>query len=209
MMGSFVDITDRKTAEKKLERVNEELEIRVAERTRELVVSNERMMKEIEERKEVETSLRQTEEELRQQSLNLQETNIALKILLKQREQDKEDLEDKVLSNVKELILPYIEKLENTRLDKRQETYLEILNSNINEIVSPYLKKLSAQFQNFTPMQLQVADLVKAGKTTKEISEVLNLSDRAIEFHRNNIRNKLGLKNKKMNLRTYLLTLYQ
>ena len=98
---------------------------------------------------------------------------------------------------------------QNTRLDKSQETYLEILNSNINEIVSPYLKKLSAQLQNFTPMQLQVADLVKAGKTTKEISEVLNLSDRAIEFHRNNIRNKLGLKNKKVNLRSYLLSLYQ
>jgi len=209
MMASFVDITDRKKTEEKLERVNEELEIRVANRTRELVVANERMMKEIEERKEIEASLRQTEEELRQQSLNLQETNTALKILLKQREQDKEDLEDKVLSNVKELILPYIEKLQNTRLDKSQETYLEILNSNINEIVSPYLKKLSAQLQNFTPMQLQVADLVKAGKTTKEISEVLNLSDRAIEFHRNNIRNKLGLKNKKINLRSYLLSLYQ
>jgi PAS domain S-box-containing protein len=208
-MDSFIDITDRKKMEEDLERVNEELEIRVAERTRELLMANERMMKEIEERKQIEVSLRRTEEELRQQTLNLQETNTALKILLKQREQDKEDLEDKVLSNVKELILPYIEKLENTRLDKSQETYLEILNSNINEIVSPYLKKISAQFQNFTPMQLQVADLVKAGKTTKEISEVLNLSDRAIEFHRNNIRNKLGLKNKKINLRTYLLSLYQ
>ena len=209
MMGSFVDITDRKNAERKLERVNEELEVRVAERTHELVVANERMMKEIEERKQIEASLRQKEEELRQQSLNLQETNTALKILLKQREQDKEDLEDKVLSNVKELILPYIEKLENTRLDRNQETYLEILNANINEIISPYLKKLSAQFQNFTPMQIQVADLVKAGKTTKEISEVLNLSDRAIEFHRNNIRNKLGLKNKKINLRSYLISLSQ
>jgi len=181
MMASFVDITDRKKAEEKLEKINEELEARVAERT----------------------------EELQQQSLNLQETNTALKILLKQREQDKEDLEDKVLSNVKELIFPYIEKLKNTRLDPKQKTYLEILDSNINEIVSPYLKKLSAQFQNFTPMQIQVADLVKSGKTTKEISELLNLSDRAIEFHRNNIRNKLGLKNKKINLRTYLLSLSQ
>ena len=209
MMASFVDVTELHTYQKKLERVNEELEIRVGDRTRELVVANERMIKEIEERKQIESSLRQKEEELSQQTLNLQETNTALKILLKQREQDKEDLEDKVFSNVKELILPYIEKIQNTRLDKRQETYLEILNSNINEIISPYLKKLSAQFQNFTPMQLQVADLVKAGKTTKEISEVLNLSDRAIEFHRNNIRNKLGLKNKKINLRSYLLSLSQ
>jgi PAS domain S-box-containing protein len=207
MMASFVDITDRKKAEEKLEKINEELELRVEERTRELVTANERMLKEIEERKLVELSLRQKEEELRQQSLNLQETNTALKILLKQREQDREDLEDKVLSNVKELIFPYMEKLKNTRLDSKQKTYTEILDANLNEIVSPYLKKLSTQFQNFTPMQIQVADLVKAGKTTKEISELLNLSDRAIEFHRNNIRNKLGLKNKKVNLRSYLLSL--
>jgi DNA-binding CsgD family transcriptional regulator len=58
-------------------------------------------------------------------------------------------------------------------------------------------------------MQIQIADLVKAGKSTKEISELLNLSDRAIEFHRNNIRNKLGLKNKKINLQSYLLSLSQ
>ena len=207
MMASFIDVSELHTYRKKLERVNEELEIRVGDRTRELVAANEKMLKEIEGRKQTESSLRQKEEELRQQSLNLKETNTALKILLKQREQDKEDLEDKVLANAKELVLPYIEKLQNTRLDKRQETYIEILNSNINEIISPYLKKLSAQFQNFTPMQIHVADLVKAGKTTKEISEILNLSDRAIEFHRNNIRNKLGLKNKKINLQSYLLSL--
>jgi len=207
MMGSFVDITDRKIAEAKLEKINEELEQRVIVRTKELVATNERLIKEIEERKLVEASLRVKEEELLQQSLNLQETNTALKILLKQREQDKEDLEDKVLSNVKELIGPYIEKLKNTRMDRNQQTYLEILESNINNIVSPFLKKLSVQYQNLTPMQIQVADFVKAGKTTKEISELLNISDRAIEFHRNNIRKRLGLKNKKINLRTYLLSL--
>ncbi len=209
IMGSFVDITDRKIAEKKLESINEALEQRVAERTRELLTANRQMKKEIEDRKQVEASLRQKEEELRQQSVNLQETNTALKILLKQRDQDKEELENKVLSNVRELILPYVEKLENTRLDKNQATYLEILNANIHEIISPYLKKLSAQFQTFTPMQIQVADLVKAGKTTKEISDMLHLSDRAIEFHRNNIRKKLGLKNKKLNLRSYLMSLTQ
>jgi DNA-binding CsgD family transcriptional regulator len=111
------------------------------------------------------------------------------------------------MGNVKERILPYVEKLQATRLDKNQASCLEILAANLEEIISPYLKKLSVQFQNFTPMQIQVADLVKAGKTTKEISDILHLSDRAIEFHRNSIRRKLGLKNQKINLRTYLLSL--
>jgi PAS domain S-box-containing protein len=207
MMAAFVDITDRKKAQEQLEKANETLETRVVERTRELVQANKRLMIEIEERKLIEASLRQKEEQLRMQSLNLQETNTALKILLKQREQDKDDLEEKVLANLKELVFPYIEKLNNTRLDAKQQTYLDILNTNIHDIVSPYLKKLSAQYRNFTPMQIQIADLVKAGKSTKEISELLNISDRAIEFHRNNIRNKLGLKNKKINLRTYLMSL--
>ncbi|MFP4225580.1 MAG: PAS domain S-box protein [Desulfobacterales bacterium] len=207
MMGAFVDITDRKNAETALARANEELEVRVAERTQELVAANERLLKEIEERKKIETSLRQTEESLRDQSLNLQETNTALKILLKQRDQDKEELEEKVMANVKSLILPYIEKLKNTPISSAQQTYLEILENNTQDMVSPYMKKLSNHYQQLTPMQIQVADMVKAGKTTKEISELLNLSDRAIEFHRNNIRNKLGLKNKKMNLRSYLLSL--
>ncbi len=207
MMGAFVDITDRKNAETALAEANEELEIRVAERTQELVTANERLLKEIEERKKIETSLRETEEHLRDQSLNLQETNTALKILLKQRDKDKADLEEKVMANVKSLILPYIEKLKNTPISSSQQTYLEILENNAQDMVSPYMKKLSSQYQQLTPMQIQVADLVKAGKTTKEISELLNLSDRAIEFHRNNIRNKLGLKKKKMNLRSYLLSL--
>jgi DNA-binding CsgD family transcriptional regulator len=60
---------------------------------------------------------------------------------------------------------------------------------------------------NFTPTQIQVANLVKEGKTTKEIAELLNSSTRAVEFHRENVRARLDLKNKKTNLRSYLLSL--
>jgi DNA-binding CsgD family transcriptional regulator len=65
---------------------------------------------------------------------------------------------------------------------------------------------MSTQYNNLTPTEVRVADLIKQGKTSKEISELFNLSPRTIEFHRDNIREKMGLKNRKINLRTHLLS---
>lgn len=207
LMTSFVDITERRVAEQKLQQAYESLEQRVQERTEELVRANIRLKKEIEERKQAELSLLQKEEELQLKSVNLEEANTALKVLLKRGEQDKNELEEKVLSNIKELALPYLEKLKATSLDEKQKTFLEILESNLNDIISPFLKKLSSQYLNLTPTEIQVANLIREGKSTKDIAEVLNISERAIEFHRNNIRDKLGLKKSKTNLRSYLMTL--
>ena len=74
-------------------------------------------------------------------------------------------------------------------------------------MITPFSKKLSNSIISLTPTEIQVAGLVKDGKSNKEIAELLNKSIRAITSHRDNIRQKLGLKNKKINLRTYLLSL--
>ncbi len=51
-----------------------------------------------------------------------------------------------------------------------------------------------------------VDDLVRQGKTSKDISEMLNISLRTVETYRNNLRKKLGINKKKISLRTYLMT---
>ncbi|MEW6418303.1 MAG: LuxR C-terminal-related transcriptional regulator [Nitrospirota bacterium] len=171
------------------------------------VVGGIEIIEDITERKKAEETLKEREKELEIKAHSLEEVNIALKVLLKRRDEDKTELEDKVLLNIKELIAPYLEKLKMSGLDEKQKTYVSILESNLNQVISPFAHRLSSKFLNFTPTEIQVANLLRQGKTSKEISELLNSSPRNIAFHRDNIRKKLGLKNKKTNLKSYLLSL--
>ena len=166
-------------------------------------------IRDISERKQTETELRKRETELKIQSQHLQEVNLALKVLLKQRQDDKKELQENVVANLREFVFPYLNKLGSDKLDDRQWAYIKIIQSNLNDIISPFIGGLSSKFMKLTPTEVQVANLVKHGNTTKDIAETLNLSVETIKFHRKNIREKTGIKNKKANLRTYLLSIQQ
>jgi DNA-binding CsgD family transcriptional regulator len=155
-------------------------------------------------RKQAEQALEEKQVALTVKTNELGELNDALRVLLKQREKDKKDIEQKLMSNVKDLIVPYVDKLKKSRLNTKQMTLLRILKSNLDDIVSPFTHQLSSKYTSLTPTQIQVAQLIREGKTTKEIAEIMNSSKRTVESHRENIRVKLGLKNKKVNLRSYL-----
>jgi DNA-binding CsgD family transcriptional regulator len=161
----------------------------------------------ITERKRMEAALKKREQELEEKSRNLQDANAALRVLLKRREDDKIELEEKVICNVRELILPYLENLKITPLDSQQLNQLNILERNTNEIISPFLRTLSTRYPNLTPMEIKVINFIKEGRTTKEMAELLSASARTVEVHRDNIRKKLGLRNKKANLKSHLMAL--
>jgi PAS domain S-box-containing protein len=158
----------------------------------------------ISERKFAEEALKKREKELEIKTVNLEEANTALKVLLKHREEDKRDFENTILANIREMVFPYIDKLKGTRLDDTQATFLSILESNLNEIASPLLQKTASGYASLTPMEIQVATLTRSGKTSKEISVLLGLSKRTIDTHKHNLRKKLDLSNKKINLCAYL-----
>ena len=154
-----------------------------------------------------EEALKKSQEELIEQKQSLEETNIAMKVLLKQREEDKLDLEKKVLNNVKDLVLPYVEKLKNPRLKARDRTLVDIIDTHLQDIISPLLQRFTHAKILLTPQEMQVASLVKDGKTSKEIADVLNVSETTVNFHRKNLRVKFGLTNQRTNLRSYLLSI--
>ena len=154
-----------------------------------------------------EEALRQSQKEIEDQKQSLEESNIALKVLLKQREMDRSEMEQRVLTNIKDLVFPYVEKLQNSPLKAREKSLVNIINDHLNDIISPFLKQLSNAQLLLTPQEMQVATLVKDGKTSKEIADILNVTEATINFHRKNLREKFGLKGKPTGLRAYLMSL--
>jgi len=205
---TFIDITDRVRLQDALQEAHDELEKRVEERTADLKKVNTQLKIEIANRKKAEKALRIKSRDLKTEAIRLSDTNTALKVLLKQREADKIELEEKVLLNTKLLISPYIEKLKNRRrLGNKEKAYIDVIESNLNEITAPFVHSISTKFFKLTPTEMQVINLIKRGKTTKEIADTMNSATSTIDFHRNNIRKKIGIKNRRINLSTYLSSL--
>jgi len=158
----------------------------------------------ITDRKRAEEALRTSSEELKSKSHELEEMNAALRVLLKQREEDKNELEERILASVKELVMPHLDELKKCLSGQKERTHVHIMESSLKGIISPFAQRLSLQFLHLTQKEIQIANLIKEGKTTKEIARFMSLSKFAIDTHRAHLRRKLGLTNKKANLRTYL-----
>ncbi len=157
--------------------------------------------------KKAEEVLRNREAELALKTANLQDMNAALKVLLNERENDRIELKEKIVRNVEKLVMPYIDELRRCKLDPSHMAYVNMIDANLKNIVSPFLKKLGLRCADLTLRETRIADLVKNGKTTKEISQLLQITPAAVNFHRNNIRKKLNLSNQKINLAVYLASL--
>ena len=152
-------------------------------------------------------ALKVHEQELELKTQHLEEVNTALKVLLQQREKDKAELESKVLKNITVLISPYVAKLKNRNLKSAERALIGLIDTNLKDIVSPFLQRLSNTKIILTPQEIQVATLVKEGKSSKEIADILTVSETTVSFHRKNLRKKLGLGHTRKNLRTHLLSL--
>jgi len=163
--------------------------------------------RDITERRDMEHDLRRSRQELSIQAKNLTEANAALKVLLEHREKDRKILEGKILSNIKTLVLPYMEKLKKVNNEPVALNYINILESNLKDIVSPFSTRLSSQLIGFTPKEILVANLIKEGRQSKEIADMMGVSFETVNCHRQNIRKKLDLANKKTNLQSYLMSL--
>jgi PAS domain S-box-containing protein len=153
------------------------------------------------------TKHKQCEEDLKTNVANLAELNTALRVILQQIAENREELHAAIASNIGELVLPGLDKLKKSPLSSYQLSILQNIELHLLNITTPFLHKLKTAYHRLTAREIEIAGLVKEGKTTKEIAEWVNISTKTVEFHRNRLREKLGLTKKKINLRTHLLTI--
>jgi len=165
-------------------------------------------LRDITDRKLAEEMLKSRGLELEKKTREQEDLNTALRVLLDQRANDKNELEEQIVANIKVLVQPQIEKLKE-KLDGRVAMlHVKLLEEKLKEIVSPFVRKLSSKYMNLTNRELQIAALIEEGKVTKEITKILGISEGSVNIHRYSIRKKLKL-TKKHNLRAYLSSLRQ
>ncbi len=119
------------------------------------------------------------------------------------------ELEEKILRNIKVLVLPYVNKLNTAKSPADQSNYFRILGSNLKEVITPFSSTLSGRYGDLTPEEIVVATLVKEGHDTKEIAKLMRCSTNTVQAHRFNLRRKFQLPGKRANPRSFFGTLWQ
>lgn len=163
--------------------------------------------RDITERKKYQMELEAKENELRLKNKSLEEANTALNVLMKKIGEQSGADEEALQNKLNRVAIPYLQKAKENIKDKASQGHLRLLEESLNAIFAPAARGLSSAIHSLTSTEIDVANLIVLGRRTKEIADWLNVSPKAIEVHRNNLRRKLGLTNQKIGLRTHLLSL--
>jgi DNA-binding NarL/FixJ family response regulator len=145
-------------------------------------------------------------DELERRTVQLEELTAAMKVLLRQSSEAKNEVEDKLLHNLRELVLPYLEDIEIEPTDTRKKALVRVVKANLDHLTSSFSRSAAHLSQKLTPREMQIANLIRLGKTNKDIAELLGITKRTVECYRERLRSKFNLTNKKNNLRAFLLT---
>ena len=151
-----------------------------------------------------EQALLSQEQELREKSQTLEDINTALRVVLNQKNSTQSELKSTLYINLRDLILPRLDELEAALKTGKQHISLSALRDNLRHMAELCCSDLTLEDINFTSRERQLAEMIKHDLSSKRIAAKLGLSESAVEFHRNNIRRKLGIAGKKVNLKTYL-----
>jgi PAS domain S-box-containing protein len=152
------------------------------------------------------TEQKKAVQELEQRKKEAEDANIALKVMLDQHTRTKESIETQISTKLQELVNPYLNLLRQSGINEKQVETVKIITAHIDSITHQFSPKARKIMLKLSPRETMIADLVRQGKTSKDIAEIFHISLRTVETYRNNLRKKLGINKKKISLRTFLIS---
>ncbi len=200
ILGTAIDISDYKHLES-------ELKERLNARTLELTEALRKLDDDMAEAAVGDNPQRSVMAESDSLNARMHSLQTALDVVMNKRENDRKDLETRILSNLRHTVLPELENLRKRTDNPEVHRCLDILEKELSGMASGFSCSLSSNAYGLTATEIRVASLIRKGLTSDEISEHLNLATKTVSFHRTNIRKKLGLKDRKDNLQRHLLSL--
>ncbi len=171
------------------------------------VVEFQSIIRDITGRKKTDRLLLATQAELSEKARGLEEANTALKVLLKHQEDERAAFEDSAAANFRELVRPYLLKLSQAQSRTAMNALADIIVTNMEKITRPLTKRLEDHLAVLTATERRIADMIRSGSTASGISETLGIAENTVKTHKRNIRKKLGITNRKVNLREFLSSL--
>ncbi len=162
--------------------------------------------------KETRKNLELTRERLLTRKGNLEKAKETLlsaleakNVVMREIKSRKDDAEKRIVINIKSMIIPIIEALQNDSDLAGYKPKLSILISHLENLVAG-LPTQSDIDTSLSSSELHIASLIMSGLTSQEIAECTFISESTVKTHRRNLRKKLGIGNNQ-DLRQYLLTL--
>jgi DNA-binding CsgD family transcriptional regulator len=145
----------------------------------------------------------QTRRQLEVEQTALKDMNTALREVLASVQDEKKDVGRRIQANIDNVVIPILHTLEN-EVSSDKLGYVTLLKHNLEDIVSPFVNRLSQACMSLTPAEIQICYMIRDGLSSKEIAQLRHLSPITVSRHREHIRQKLGLKNRAVNLASYL-----
>ena len=152
-----------------------------------------------------EAQLRKSNAELEYVNKQLMDANNALSVLARNLERTRKESENRIISRVRTIIIPFIEKLQQDRNLQRYREDFKLLAGFIENLTSGLAADLKIAAV-LSATELHIGSLIKNGMTSEEIARHRNVSPDTVKTHRKNIRRKLNLQDSNLNLRVYLET---
>jgi len=144
-----------------------------------------------------------TQRQLQVERQALQDANAALHDSLVQSQKEKKMVGASIQAKIDKIITPILYALQ-AEMNPHQLEYVELLKKNLGDIVTPFVEGSSEVMAKLSPVELQLCNMIKHGLPTKKIARIRGISPATVHRHRESIRRKLGITNRKVNLTSYL-----